>query len=132
MQKIAVVDDNKADRYTIKRRLSKMKLDVELIEFDSGDAFLRNFFEKEAFRDKDNLLVIMDINMPRLNGFETVGAMQQCLKDGKGIRSCVVMMFSSSDNPVDREMAENYDIIAGYIVKPLDIDDAEMIRGMIS
>lgn len=134
MNVVVIVDDSKADRYTIKRRLSKLEGTSKIIEYDAGDTFLEDFFQSgnEIIESNDRLLVVMDINMPRLNGFETVAGMQSRVGQGQNVDSCVVMMFSSSDNPKDREMAASFDLVQGYIVKPFDQNDLSTIQKLLT
>lgn len=126
---VVVVDDSKTDRYLVKRRLSRFEAFEEVLEEPAGDTFLENYFNGHGAADIGDrtLLVIMDINMPRMSGFETVEAMQKRRAEGKGPRSCVVLMFTSSENPKDLEKAKNFEIVKGYITKPLDNDDIGVI-----
>jgi CheY-like chemotaxis protein len=119
---VIVVDDTKADRYIARRRLAKHRQFAEVIEMPTGEQFLAEFFIPPISEQVDGrrVVVLMDINMPRLNGFETVAALQAHLDKGGGPDSMVVMMFTSSNNPADRQRAAEYQIVKGYIVKPLD------------
>lgn len=59
-----------------------------------------------------NLIVLLDINMPVMNGFEFLAE----LRNDPALRSTVVFVLSTSDSVSDRLRA--YDsIIAGYMVK---------------
>lgn len=68
--------------------------------------------------------------MPRMDGFETIGEMQRRRAKGYGPESIVVMMFTSSNNPSDRERAGSLDLVKGYITKPLDRSGIEVIRSL--
>lgn len=129
---VAVVDDSKADRYTVKRRLAKGTEFKEVLEFDAGDTFLKEYFKPLRLdpESREELIVLMDINIPRLDGFETVAEMERQLIEGNGVKSCVVMMFSSSENPLDRERAKQFEIVKGYIVKPFEIDDISKVNAL--
>ena len=128
-----VVDDNKMDRYIVKRQLAKHPEFGDLMEATDGLDFLDNLVANGRV-DDDNpkpVLILMDINMPGLNGFETAEKLQQRIDEGKGPESVVVMMFTSSDNPNDKARAEALDIVKGYIVKPLDAADIETLRPIL-
>ncbi len=61
--------------------------------------------------------------MPGLGGFQTVEEIQQRSADeGRDTNSVVVMMFTSSNNPRDRERPAEFNNVLGYIQKPLDSD----------
>jgi len=127
---VAIVDDSEVDRYTVKRRLSKLEEFEDVLEFDAGDTFLDRYFKPLRLNPDahEKLVVLMDINMPRMDGFETVAQMERHLDEGNGVKSCVVMMFSSSENPNDIRQAEQFDIVQGYIVKPFGEKDIGKLK----
>ncbi|WP_203348000.1 response regulator [Sulfitobacter geojensis] len=127
---VAVVDDDSADRYIVKRRLSKAEGFEDVTEFTGGHELLERFFSDQLDTTSQDLplLILMDINMPQMDGFETIEEMQKRRTKGYGPESMVVMMFTSSNNPSDRERAGNLDLVKGFITKPLDGSGAEVIR----
>lgn len=129
---VIVVDDQEADRYIVKRRLAKHEDFDELLEFTSGDVFLERFFNGGQFEHNPDtpLLVLMDINMPGRNGFQTVAEIEQRIVDGKGPTSIAVMMFTSSSNSADHDKAKELNIIKGYINKPLNSESIVYLRDL--
>jgi len=66
-------------------------------------------------RDKDYYdLVLMDIHMPRMNGYDAA----RILKNELGITCPILAMTASSENADNLE--SNGDAISGYIMKPYD------------
>lgn len=126
---VVVVDDQEVDRYIVKRRLSKSEHFGTIFESKTGDAFLEDFCSEQPVVEVDDppLLILMDINMPGRNGFETVEELQRIMNEGRGPKSVVIMMFTTSDYPLDREKAMQLDPVKGYIVKPLDDNSVEEI-----
>ena len=124
-----IVDDNDMDRYLVRRVLSKHDIFDEVFEAPTGDAFIAEFCEGETLNEvhPKPVLILMDINMPGRNGFETAERLQAMVEAGQTTRSIVVMMFTSSDNPEDKARADAIDIVKGYIVKPLSHEDVETI-----
>ncbi|MEO0421142.1 MAG: response regulator [Pseudomonadota bacterium] len=124
-----VVDDDEVDRYVVKRKLGRRDEFGKVLEARSGQQFIDQVDQGLLAGEPENPLVLMDINMPGLNGFETVSALQARVEDGTLPSTLVVMMFTSSSNPSDRARAESLPIVAGYVVKPLDDTDvAEILR----
>jgi len=124
-----IVDDNDMDRYLVRRIISKHDPFDEVFEAPTGDAFIEEFCHGGTLSEVNPkpVLILMDINMPGMNGFETAERLQEMVEAGQTTRSIVVMMFTSSDNPEDKARADALDIVKGYIVKPLSHQDVEMI-----
>ena len=127
---VVVVDDNEVDRYLVKRYLGKSGHFGELIEMHSGEMFLDSFFSDISPLDigADPILVLMDINMPGRDGFETAEEVQLKMAAGKGPQNLIMMMFTSSDNEREKNRAAEIDIIKGYIAKPLYGKNIDYIR----
>ena len=112
-------------------------LAILLVEDDEGDAwaveraFLKTGFAKSIVRANDGLealdilkgtngktrlarpcLLLVDMNMPRMNGIEFVRA----LREDKELCRLIVFMLSTSKHQADETAA--YDLnVAGYITK---------------
>lgn len=128
---VVIVDDSDADRYIVRRRLNKAGDFGEVMEANDGIAFLEEFFNGHfGIESQDQpLLILMDVNMPGMSGFETIEEIQRRAKAGKGpATSMIVMMFTSSSNPDDLAQAENLELVKGYIHKPLDEEGVKKIR----
>lgn len=64
------------------------------------------------------LVVMLDINMPEMSGFEFLERFQQI---HEGDPPSAVVLLSSSKTPEEKARADAYDSVAGYLTKPLDI-----------
>ncbi|SHI42247.1 PAS/PAC sensor hybrid histidine kinase [Arenibacter nanhaiticus] len=62
--KIMVAEDNKINKYLTRTIIKKLLPNVELIEVDNGEEAV------EAFKNREVELILMDIQMPILSGFE--------------------------------------------------------------
>jgi CheY-like chemotaxis protein len=62
-------------------------------------------------------VIFLDINMPRMNGFEFLAAAQDLL--GAAALPPVVMMLTTSLDPRDRVRASAFAAVKSYINKPL-------------
>ncbi len=57
-------------------------------------------------------IVLLDLNMPRMNGFEFLAAIRQDAQ----LRDSVIFVLTTSDSDADRSRAYQ-ELIAGYMVK---------------
>jgi putative two-component system response regulator len=105
--KILVVDDSKADVMMISNMLSDYEL---LIAFDGNEAM--EIITSETGID----LMILDLNMPCMNGFEVLEA----LKADPVSRNIAVMILTNYDE-VDHEIRGLELGAVDYIRKPLNI-----------
>ena len=127
---LIIVDDELVDRMVVVKRLSRSErgeMFQPVFESATGDEFLSEFLGTEDGRKvlEERPLVLMDVNMPGRNGFETVEELAKQIKDHN--HGAVVMMFTSSQNQADIEKAESLELVKGYIVKPFSEDHVRQI-----
>lgn len=115
-----IVDDVESDRYIARRRLVKSGAFSPLQEASDGTDFLRQYFDtsREAPpADSPPLLILMDINMPELDGFETISELKR-RHGAQGVRE-IVALFSSSDNERDLERSSATGLVEHFFTKPI-------------
>ncbi len=119
---ILLIDDDIDDNFFHRRVINKAGVAEEVAECHNGkDAldFLRNE-GKYAGEDKPYPqpdLLFLDINMPRMNGWEFLNAYEQLPPHIKG--GPVVAMLTTSTNEQDIARAKQYNIVKDYSNKPL-------------
>ncbi len=119
---IMIVDDDEADRYILKRLLSSSGLESPVIEKCDGLEAIEYFEKcKGCVDDTEQLfpptIVFLDINMPRMNGFQFLKAFDEMTHSVDGLSSVVFIMVSSSEHITDRLTADSYRFVKGYIAK---------------
>lgn len=62
------------------------------------------------------LIVFLDVNMPKLNGFQFLEGFEKA-RAKHDLSAVVVMMFSTSSSQEDKELALNYEYVKDYLVK---------------
>jgi CheY-like chemotaxis protein len=108
-RKILVIDDDLAIRVLLQAVLRRMKFEVELAE--DGAAGLEKVKGNGTFD-----LILLDLMMPRLNGYEFIERMQH---DGDGKRPHIVVFTAAGKRGVDKIPAN---AVCNSILKPFDLD----------
>lgn len=108
---VLVADDNAMNRSILEKNLGKWQMRPTLV--DSGIAALAAAREAQG-RGEPFRLVLLDVNMPGMDGFMTAAK----LKEEAGAGALTIMMLASSDQTKDaarcREMG-----LSSYLVKPV-------------
>ncbi|MGN6402612.1 MAG: response regulator [Flavisolibacter sp.] len=117
---ILYVDDDIDDLLIVSEAFLKHTASLKVIHASNGlDAL--HLLHKMAEQHNLPCLIILDINMPVMNGRET-------LKKIKAIdqyRNIPIVMFSTSINKTDQELAANMG--ADYVIKPMDFQQLEKL-----
>ena len=116
---ILLVEDDYLDIMNAERELKKLNLNFPLIVARNGREAL-NMLRGEGGATKISpapKLVLLDINMPKMNGIEFLEAVR---KDPELMHLNVFIMTTSNEE-IDRLAAQNLGA-TGYIVKPLSFD----------
>lgn len=109
-QTVHIADDDEDDRMLIKDALEEVNPNVTVVEATDGRELIENV-NNEA--DTSNTVVLLDMNMPRMNGIETIKE----LKSTPELADVPAIMLSTSSNPDLKKKA----LEAGaddFIVKP--------------
>lgn len=113
--KIVLVEDNDLDVIIVQRLMRKMNLNLPIIRAKNGEealALLRPEHDQEAVVPP--FIMIIDINMPRMNGFELL----EQLADDPTLSDVPIYLMSTSNRDSDKDRARQYRI-RGYLVKPV-------------
>jgi len=110
--KILVVEDDKIAQLGIKKILSLMDVPVQIILAENGKEALDYFVQTN---DEGTDIVLLDLNMPVMNGFEFL----EMIRGKDKLKDLPVIVHTTSDNIVDLKKCRNLGI-SGYFVKHVD------------
>ena len=114
--RILIVDDNQNNLFTL-RALIEKHMAVEVLEADSGQAAL-----DIALQDPRIDLVVLDVQMPDMDGFQTASM----LKVRQKTRD-IPIIFLTAAYKTDEFQQKGYEVgAADYLLKP--IDDNQLIN----
>jgi CheY-like chemotaxis protein len=110
---LLLVEDDDVAAEAVIRGLHRHSMDCPVIPAEDGHAALQILRGNHtAHRITKPYLVLLDLNMPSMNGFEFLGA----LRADTELRDTVVFVLTTSSAETDRARAYQQNI-AGYIVK---------------
>ena len=115
---ILLVEDDNLDVIDVKRTLEKMHILNNMIVAKNGEDALSILNDKDRSSDTAPDIALIDINMPKMNGLEFLGAVRK-MDEWKDLKCFII---TTSDENVDRTAAKALGI-SGYIVKPLKLNN---------
>ncbi|HJW16503.1 MAG TPA: response regulator [Flavisolibacter sp.] len=117
---VLYADDDPDDLMLVKEAFNRYADNVEVITATDGEQALSYLDSLDHF-DPAPCLIILDINMPRLNGKEALKKIRTLPR----YTDIPVVLFTTSSYNLDRDFARQHK--AGFITKPLDVRQIETI-----
>lgn len=114
--KVLIIDDDPIVVFLHKKIVQKCELSAEPLSFLNGKQCL-GFFQGEA-KETENHLLLLDINMPVMDGWEFLEAIRQTTFGDK----ILVVLTTSSVDSNDRKRAGDYAQIFEFLEKPLTME----------
>ena len=108
---VLCIDDDQDDLLFMKEAIAGHRPEFSMVEVLDGSAALE-FLNKAKKEDRLPCLIIMDINMPKMDGKKTI----PFIKNDPVLSSIPLVVFTTSSNISDRRFFEDFDVI--YITKP--------------
>lgn len=109
---ILLVEDDQVDVMNVKRAFDRNRISNPL--FVAGDGVEALEILRSGKVPHERRLVLLDLNMPRMNGIEFLRA----LRADEELHSTPVVVLTTSDDERDKIDAYNLNV-AGYLLKPV-------------
>lgn len=109
--RILAADDDLSDRYLLKKAFDETDPEVEIIFSGNGEELITQVKELFSRDHKLPRLILLDLNMPKLNGIETL----KIIKNDPIFKLIPVLILSISDS--DAEVFEAYKHGANSFIK---------------
>lgn len=114
---VLLVEDDEVDVMNVQRAFRRNRIDNPLYVANDGLtalSMLRGNGYEPPLVPEYRRLVLLDINMPKMNGLEFL----QALRQDESLKSTPVVVLTTSD--ADQDRLEAYRLnVAGYILKPV-------------
>ena len=131
---ILLIDDNETSNFLNERLLRRMDLTDHILVLNNGVMALE-YLEKISKQAEDMPgmdikpeLILLDINMPVLDGFEFLELFHQF--DSHFREGIHVAMLSTSSHPQDTGKARDYQ--AHYLTKPLTVEKMQGLLALLN
>lgn len=100
MKKILMIEDNPGDVLLFKKALEKEEVSVYLEVRENWEG-VRDFLT-----DANPDFIVLDLNLPQQSGWEIL----EKIKDSFATKKIPIVIFTSSDAPIDSEKAKNFGV----------------------
>jgi len=124
---VFVIDDDKVFHFIIKRLFSKNNIDISPSFYFNGLEAIEEIKEKINSGNTLPDLILLDINMPIMDGWQFLDEFRKTRIVTQGERTTIYLV-SSSDSISDINKAKEYqDQIKDYFFKPMTLEDLQKI-----
>lgn len=127
---VMLVDDNDTDNFINKRIIELTNFASRIEIKNSGKSALEYLQAEQDNDDKLPDLILLDINMPIVDGFVFLYEFEhypQKIKD-----KCKIAILSSSDNKRDIDKIVNNDFVIKFITKPLTEKALDEVKAILA
>jgi CheY-like chemotaxis protein len=119
-RRVVLIDDNRASNFLHQCLLEELLLTDEIVVLQNGLQaldFFTNQCKTNAERESGQDLILLDVNMPVMNGWELLAILAST--DHDYLRQNAVVMLTSYAHEQDAARAKSL-TAKGYLEKPLD------------
>jgi CheY-like chemotaxis protein len=127
---ILLIEDNAMTNFLNKRLIDKLEITENLFIAENGQEGIDYLTHKGKFSENGTIfprpdLILLDINMPVMDGWEFLNEYKNLPPDQKC--EVLIVMLTTSPNPDDEEKALSTEEIGDFIRKPLTKEILENI-----
>jgi CheY-like chemotaxis protein len=120
---IGILDDDKIYQFTLTRIINHNKQAERIITFSDGEKAIQYLTDNIATNENIPDIIFLDANMPIMDGWQFIEEYVRIETEIK--KKVVIVMWSSSVNPIDIERASEISEISKYIIKPMKLEEVK-------
>ena len=122
---IIFADDDADDLELLTGFFKQYNRSVHVLEFRDGKEVLM-FLDDFAISANQPLAIVLDINMPRINGREALVA----IRKNQHLKHIPVVIYTTSSSQSDRDFCEKYK--ASWINKPYNMEEVRSVARILA
>jgi len=129
MRSVLLVEDDLFDTMTAQKSFARFNVPHQLHTAFNGEEALDLLLGRHGAAPLDPLpeVILLDLNMPRMNGLEFL----EVLRATPALQHIPVFITTTSSMDVDRAEVARFDV-SGYILKPLDFASGNDLADSLS
>jgi CheY-like chemotaxis protein len=113
-----IIDDDHPTLFICKIIIQRTFKDMKVVDYDNPHLAI-NYFESDFTQHPITSVVLLDINMPEISGWEVLDRL--LMLDNNIKKHITVVVMSSSIDPKDQQRCLNYPCVSSYLEKPLTL-----------
>lgn len=113
-----IIDDDSIYQFTLKKAIEQLDAANKIFAFFDGEEALNFMLEKQNSTEDLPDVILLDINMPVMDGFQFVEEYRKVKQ--KFDKKITIYMISSSVDRADVDKAKGVDEISKYFSKPIE------------
>ena len=122
-----IIDDDEMYVNLVKKIIDVKKLSENLLVFNNGQEAL-DYFKAIIENVSENAfpeIILLDLNMPVMDGWKFLKQFTE-IKPPADLKTTLYIVSSSIDQ-YEIEKAKSYSMVTDYLIKPVDLDEFELI-----
>ena len=124
---VLLIDDDEPTNFLNEIVIKQTDCTEKCVALQSGRTALEYLTSQKNGSQQHPDLILLDINMPAMNGWEFLDACREHVNGNIG--NSVVVMLTTSMNPDDEEKAKTYALVNDFKHKPLTVETIHDIIG---
>lgn len=118
LRSILLIDDDESTNFLNRIIIRQAECAEEVLVFNKANKALE--YVSENIRSLTDTMVLLDINMPVMNGWDFLKALNELMK-GQHPAGFNIVILTSSINPDDQLQALSLDLVTDFRSKPLSV-----------
>jgi CheY-like chemotaxis protein len=123
---IIIIDDDPISSKIAALSIKKGIPEEQCIIFNNPEVALKEIESLKIAQPHLNPLLLIDINMPEMSGWEFIEALNILIPESEN--RYLGMILSSSVDPADIDKAKSYQRIIQFLTKPFTLETTQLLR----